>query len=246
MSLQQAFLEEQAGQCGYCLSGIIISAKALLDRNPEPSRAEIVTALDKHLCRCGTHPRIIAPSQKAARWELSHGAPAMSDTLPLSIVNNRRLDKWLRFQPDRTVKLAVGKVEIGQGVLIALTQIAAEELDVALDRFDILSGDTAGRAGRGFDQFQPVDRGVGPFRSAGHRGAARADARPAGATAELRAGRPHGRRRRSSCRTATRPATTTGTSPAPRISPTTSTGTARTETALGLQGRGTAGARGAT
>ena len=67
----------------------------------------------------------------------------MSDTLPLSILNNRRLEKWLRFQPDRTVRLAVGKVEIGQGVLIALSQIAAEELDVALDRIDILSGDTA-------------------------------------------------------------------------------------------------------
>ena len=67
----------------------------------------------------------------------------MSDTLPLSIVNNRRMDKWLGFQPDRTVRLAVGKVEIGQGVLIALSQIAAEELDVAIDRIDILSGDTA-------------------------------------------------------------------------------------------------------
>ena len=66
----------------------------------------------------------------------------MSDSLPLSILNNRHLDKWLRFQPDRTVKLAVGKVEIGQGVLIALSQIAAEELDVAIDRIDILSGDT--------------------------------------------------------------------------------------------------------
>jgi CO/xanthine dehydrogenase Mo-binding subunit len=66
----------------------------------------------------------------------------MSETLPLSIVNNRRMDKWLRFQPDRTVKLAVGKVEIGQGVLTALTQIAAEELDVAIDRFTIVSGDT--------------------------------------------------------------------------------------------------------
>jgi CO/xanthine dehydrogenase Mo-binding subunit len=66
----------------------------------------------------------------------------MSETLPLSIVNNRRMDKWLRFQPDRTVKLAVGKVEIGQGVLTALSQIAAEELDVAIDRIDILSGDT--------------------------------------------------------------------------------------------------------
>jgi nicotinate dehydrogenase subunit B len=67
----------------------------------------------------------------------------MSDTLPLSIVNNRRLEKWLRFDPDRTVRLAVGKVEIGQGVLIALSQIAAEELDVDVDRVNILSGDTA-------------------------------------------------------------------------------------------------------
>ncbi|MEA2776244.1 MAG: nicotinate dehydrogenase subunit [Acetobacteraceae bacterium] len=67
----------------------------------------------------------------------------MSDALPLSIQNNRRMEKWLRFQPDRTVKLAVGKVEIGQGVLIALSQIAAEELDVAIGRIDILSGDTA-------------------------------------------------------------------------------------------------------
>ena len=64
--LQQAFLEEQAGQCGYCLSGILISAKALLDRNPTPTRGEIVAALDKHLCRCGTHTRIIRAVQKAA------------------------------------------------------------------------------------------------------------------------------------------------------------------------------------
>jgi nicotinate dehydrogenase subunit A len=70
--IQRAFLQEQAGQCGYCLSGIIISAKALLDRNPNPSRTDIVAALDKHLCRCGTHTRIIAAVQKAAGM----GAPA--------------------------------------------------------------------------------------------------------------------------------------------------------------------------
>ena len=69
-------------------------------------------------------------------------SPVMSETLPLSIINNRRMSKWVAFQPDRTVKLAVGKVEIGQGVLTALTQIAAEELDVAMDRFTIVSGDT--------------------------------------------------------------------------------------------------------
>jgi nicotinate dehydrogenase subunit A len=64
--LQQAFLDEQAGQCGYCLSGIIMSAKALLDRNPSPSRGEVVQALDKHLCRCGAHPRILRAVEKAA------------------------------------------------------------------------------------------------------------------------------------------------------------------------------------
>jgi nicotinate dehydrogenase subunit A len=64
--LQQAFLDEQAGQCGYCLSGILMSAKALLDRNPSPTRRDIVTALDKHLCRCGAHPRILRAVEKAA------------------------------------------------------------------------------------------------------------------------------------------------------------------------------------
>jgi nicotinate dehydrogenase subunit A len=64
--LQQAFLDEQAGQCGYCLSGIILSAKALLDRNPHPSRRHIVEALDRHLCRCGTHQRIIRAVERAA------------------------------------------------------------------------------------------------------------------------------------------------------------------------------------
>lgn len=64
--LQVAFLDEQAGQCGYCLSGIIVEAKALLDRNPSPTRAEIAAALDRHLCRCGAHPRILRAVEKAA------------------------------------------------------------------------------------------------------------------------------------------------------------------------------------
>ena len=64
--LQQAFLDEQAGQCGYCLSGIVMSAKALLDRNPTPSRGDIVAALDRHLCRCGAHQRILRAVDRAA------------------------------------------------------------------------------------------------------------------------------------------------------------------------------------
>ena len=64
--LQRSFLAEQAGQCGYCLSGIVMSAKALLDRNPSPSRGDIVAALDKHLCRCGAHQRILRAVERAA------------------------------------------------------------------------------------------------------------------------------------------------------------------------------------
>jgi aerobic-type carbon monoxide dehydrogenase small subunit (CoxS/CutS family) len=64
--LQQAFLDEQAGQCGYCLAGILISASALLAANPRPNRADIIAALDPHLCRCGMHNRVIRAVQRAA------------------------------------------------------------------------------------------------------------------------------------------------------------------------------------
>lgn len=72
--IQQAFLDEQAGQCGYCLSGIVMSAKALLDRNPDPGRDEIVAALDRHLCRCGAHQRILRAVERAATALRAAGA----------------------------------------------------------------------------------------------------------------------------------------------------------------------------
>ncbi|MBV8736968.1 MAG: (2Fe-2S)-binding protein [Alphaproteobacteria bacterium] len=71
--LQQAFLDEQAGQCGYCLSGILISAKALLDRNPAPSRREIAEALDDNICRCGSHNRILRAVARAAEHMREEG-----------------------------------------------------------------------------------------------------------------------------------------------------------------------------
>lgn len=65
--LQTALLEEQAGQCGYCLSGIQIAGAALLARNPDPTRQEIAEALAGNLCRCGAHGRILRAVQRAAR-----------------------------------------------------------------------------------------------------------------------------------------------------------------------------------
>ncbi len=63
-ALQQAFVDEQAAQCGYCANGILVTAKALLDKNPTPSESEIREALDRNLCRCGTHNRFIRAIQK--------------------------------------------------------------------------------------------------------------------------------------------------------------------------------------
>jgi len=65
-NLQKAFIDEQAAQCGYCITGIIMAAKALLDRKPKPSDDDIDQALERHLCRCGTHNRIRRAIHKAA------------------------------------------------------------------------------------------------------------------------------------------------------------------------------------
>ena len=65
--LQQAFIEEQAAQCGYCTNGMIMSAKELLDRNPRPSEPDVRAALASNLCRCGTHNRIIRAVLRAAQ-----------------------------------------------------------------------------------------------------------------------------------------------------------------------------------
>jgi nicotinate dehydrogenase subunit A len=65
--VQKALLAEQAAQCGYCMSGIVISAAALLDRNPSPSEEEVKQALDKNLCRCGSHNRVVRAVMRASR-----------------------------------------------------------------------------------------------------------------------------------------------------------------------------------
>jgi nicotinate dehydrogenase subunit A len=69
-TLNKAFIAEQAVQCGYCISGIMIRAKPLLDKNKHPSIQQIKETLQGHLCRCGTHTRIIKAIQRASR-ELS-------------------------------------------------------------------------------------------------------------------------------------------------------------------------------
>lgn len=72
--VQQAFIDEQAAQCGYCLNGMIVAATALLDRNPRPTERDIRDALRFNLCRCGTHVEILRAVQRAAGHEHGGGA----------------------------------------------------------------------------------------------------------------------------------------------------------------------------
>src|SRR3954463_5277896 len=65
-AVQKALVAEQAAQCGYCMSGIAVAAAALLERNKRPSEKEIREALDKHLCRCGSHNRVVRAVMRAA------------------------------------------------------------------------------------------------------------------------------------------------------------------------------------
>jgi nicotinate dehydrogenase subunit A len=65
--LQSAFIEEQAAQCGYCMNGMIMTAKVLLDKNPNPTDDDIKRALDGNLCRCGSHLRVIRAIKRAAQ-----------------------------------------------------------------------------------------------------------------------------------------------------------------------------------
>ena len=65
--IQQAFLDEQAAQCGFCTAGMIIAVKGLLDHNPDPSDSDIREALKVHICRCGVHHRILRAVHRAAK-----------------------------------------------------------------------------------------------------------------------------------------------------------------------------------
>ena len=155
--LQAAFVKEQAIQCGYCVAGMLSSGTALLDETPNPSLAEIHAAIERNLCRCGVYPRVIRAIQRAAGQipagpmyeviELEENNTEQqepdSQALPQSLQNHPDLDDWLKFQDDGTVDFFTGKVELGQGIVTALSQVVAEELDVRMDQVRVHTADTA-------------------------------------------------------------------------------------------------------
>ena len=150
--LQQTFLEEQAAQCGFCSAGMIIAAQGLLNRVRYPADDDIRAALSKNLCRCGVYDRVRRAIKlrigrlEAPICEVMQPAPvdagdARKQSSP-SLDAHNQIDDWLRFNRDGSVSLFSGKVELGQGISTALAQIAADELDIALERIRVVAADT--------------------------------------------------------------------------------------------------------
>ena len=149
--LQEAFLHEQAAQCGFCTAGMIVAAQGLLNRTRYPSNDEIREALNDNLCRCGVYDRIRrAIKLRIGRledpiYEVRDMPLEQPDTLaglPTSIAKTPALDRWLRINTDGTITAFSGKVEIGQGINTAAIQIVADELDVASERIQLVAGNT--------------------------------------------------------------------------------------------------------
>jgi nicotinate dehydrogenase subunit B len=158
--LQKAFMEEHAVQCGFCVSGMIMSAKALLDRNPDPSDAEIKVAIANNLCRCGVYDRILRAVKRAAgdpadspafragfnqkpEAPIEPEGPIQADGLAGSLMHTPDLDSWVRINTDETVTIFTGKAELGQDIKTSVAMIGAEELDLSLDRIRVITADTA-------------------------------------------------------------------------------------------------------
>ena len=178
--VQQAVLDEQAAQCAYCITGVIMSGAALLRRRPRPEEAEVIEALERNLCRCGAHARMVRAVVRAGHASEGTSQPQVtvrsafstpSDrekcllkpkrgsqvtsqpprgarvaepraVLPRDLAANPVLSRWIRVGGDGVIDIRVGKVELGQGILTALAQLAADELDADLADVRMRPADT--------------------------------------------------------------------------------------------------------
>ncbi len=170
--IQQAFLAEQAAQCGYCIPGMIVATAALLAASPDPTDAEIVAALSGNLCRCGAHVRIMRAVRRAARLMAAAPSerpfPVMPAELPtpepmIESEPGERLNEWIELHPDGRATIRAGKVELGTGVRTALTQIVAEELDLPIHCLTMVAGDTATTPDQGTTAGSKTIQTAGPI-----------------------------------------------------------------------------------
>ncbi|WP_199434301.1 molybdopterin cofactor-binding domain-containing protein [Qaidamihabitans albus] len=147
--VQQAFLDEQAGQCGYCVNGMIVSVAARIDQEPAPSAEDLRDTLDEHLCRCGTHARMLRAAARSAGLPCDagrgsadepdenpgHGADGPMDLeLPAAVHRDPQIRRWVELREDGDVLCYPGKVELGQGTRTAFRQIVASQLGLPVEK----------------------------------------------------------------------------------------------------------------
>lgn len=123
----RAWIAQQVPQCGYCQSGWILAAAALLHKHPHPRDKEIDAALNGIYCRCGTYPRIRAAVHAAAAGDLPPAPIPGPGEVPREVFE---FDKWIAIAADGTIVLTINHSEMGQGALTGLVMLAAEELEV--------------------------------------------------------------------------------------------------------------------
>lgn len=169
-AVQQAFLDEQAAQCGYCINGIIMTVAGTLADTPRASSDRLRAALSDHLCRCGTHHRVLRAAERAAgrppapergsaapavaahmldarpRWD---DVPADAD-LPPAVQRHPDVASWLLLRPNGDIEVRSGKVELGQGIRTALAQLVAAQLDVPVDHVHVVPPSTAAGPDEGY------------------------------------------------------------------------------------------------
>ena len=157
-AVQQAFLDEQAGQCGYCINGMIMTVAALVEAHGREAGEPIREALPEHICRCGTHVRILraadrsvraaggeepgAPASVQATPEVSVGcvgACGALESLPDPFSVYPEVQSWIRVLPDGDIEALSGKVELGQGIRTAMAQIVASQTGIDVERIVVRS-----------------------------------------------------------------------------------------------------------
>ena len=160
--VQQAFLDEQAAQCGYCVNGIIMTTAGLLDADSLPDEERIQQALANHVCRCGTHHRILRAVRRLAgaepapcvtcvrRTDLDPAPGGPAPDLPGALRSAPRVEDWLRELPDGRIEVRCGRSELGQGVRTALAQVVAAELALSVDRIVVTSAATDATPDEGY------------------------------------------------------------------------------------------------
>ncbi len=152
--LQDFFIAEQAGQCGFCIAGMMVATAGLLNQVRYPNDQQIREALDTNICRCGVYDRF----RRAIRfrigdpqdpiWELRTQAPLdpskpeLATSTSTSLTENPGLDSWVQIDDADTITIHTGKVELGQGIRTVITHVASTQLGVDPSRIVLTKPDT--------------------------------------------------------------------------------------------------------